>query len=146
MLIYDRPASGLEAKFSLPFCAAAAIVDGRVGIDTFEPGRLRRARDSALMSRVRMRVDPSLDGIGQPLTQARITVRLRDGRVLMRAADGARGYPERPASDAELDRQVPAVRRTDAVVRRRPRRARATSRHRTAPNLASLLQALVPGS
>ena len=30
LLIYDRPATGLEAKFSMPFCAAAAIVHGRL--------------------------------------------------------------------------------------------------------------------
>ena len=38
--VYDRPASGLEAKFSMPFCAAAALIDGRVGIDTFDADRL----------------------------------------------------------------------------------------------------------
>ena len=57
------------------------------------------------MPRVVMRADPSLDGIAQPLTQARIRVRLRDGRTMMRSADGARGYPDRPATDAELDRK-----------------------------------------
>ena len=36
ILIYDRPATGLEGKFSLPFCAAAAVAFGRVGIDTFD--------------------------------------------------------------------------------------------------------------
>ena len=36
ILIYDRPATGLEGKFSMPFCAAAAVVFGRVGIDTFD--------------------------------------------------------------------------------------------------------------
>ena len=44
ILIYDRPASGLEGKFSLPFCAAAAVVYGRVGIDTFEARAARRIR------------------------------------------------------------------------------------------------------
>ena len=40
ILIYDRPASGLEAKFSMPFCAAAAIVVGSVGIETFDAAAL----------------------------------------------------------------------------------------------------------
>ena len=31
-----------------------------------------------------------------------MSVRLRDGRVLTASANGARGYPERPASDDEL--------------------------------------------
>ena len=30
LLIHERPATGLEAKFSMPFCAAAALVFGQV--------------------------------------------------------------------------------------------------------------------
>jgi 2-methylcitrate dehydratase PrpD len=102
LLIHERPATELEAKFSMPFCAAAAVAYGRVGIDTFEAERLRDPQVAALMSRVAMRVDLSLGGIAPPLTQARVTIRLRDGRSVGQAANGARGYPERPASDAEL--------------------------------------------
>ena len=54
------------------------------------------------MPRVVMRVDPALDGAAAPLTQARVRVTLRDGRALSLAANGARGYPQQPASDDEL--------------------------------------------
>ena len=111
VLIYERPANGLEAKFSMPFCAAAAVAYGRVGIDTFDAERVRDPEIRALMPRVAMRVDPALDQAGPPLTQARITVRLRDGRSVHQAANGARGYPERPASDAELDAKFMACAR-----------------------------------
>jgi 2-methylcitrate dehydratase PrpD len=102
VLIYDRPSSALEAKFSMPFCAAAAMLDGRVGIDTFDDDRLRDARVLALMARVTMRVDETLGKDAPPLTQSRVRVRLRDGRTLTAAANGARGYPAHPATDAEL--------------------------------------------
>jgi 2-methylcitrate dehydratase PrpD len=102
ILIYDRPATGLEGKFSMPFCAAAAIVYGRVGIDTFEPGPLADPDVRTLMSRVTMRVDTTFDGAAPALTQSRVTVRLHDGRVLVHAASGARGYPDQPAGDDEL--------------------------------------------
>jgi 2-methylcitrate dehydratase PrpD len=102
VLIYDRPSSGLEGKFSMPFCAAAAIADGAVGIDTFERARIVDADLAAIMSRVTMRVDPTLDPSAEPLTQARVTITLTDGRVLRQDANGARGYPQRPASDEEL--------------------------------------------
>jgi 2-methylcitrate dehydratase PrpD len=102
ILIYDQPTTGLEGKFSMPFCAAAAIANGRVGIDTFEEGPLGDPDVRALMSRVTMRVDKTFDGAAPALTQSRVTVRLRDGRVLVHAANGARGYPDRPASDDEL--------------------------------------------
>jgi 2-methylcitrate dehydratase PrpD len=103
ILIYDRPSSGLEGKFSLPFCAAAAVVHGRVGIETFGAAQLGDPAIVALQARVTMRVDATLDASRPSLTQARVTVRLRDGRVLTAAANGARGYPERPASDEELE-------------------------------------------
>jgi 2-methylcitrate dehydratase PrpD len=102
ILLYDRPSSGLEGKFSMPFCAAAAIVNGRVGIDTFELSQLRDPAILAMQARVTMRVDSTLDNSAPSLTQANVTVRLRDGRVLTASANGARGYPEKPASDDEL--------------------------------------------
>ena len=102
ILIHDRPSTGLEGKFSMPFCVAAALVHGRVGIDTFEPGPLNDPDVRSVMPRVTMRVDPSFDGAAPPLTQARVTIRLRDGRTLTQVANGARGYPEQPASDDEL--------------------------------------------
>ncbi len=117
ILIYDRPTSGLEGKFSMPFCAAAAVVFGGVGLDTFDDSTLSDARVTTLIPHVAMRVDPSLDGVGPALTQARVRVHLRDGRVLAQRADGARGYPAQPASDDELNakflecarRALPAV-------------------------------------
>jgi len=108
ILIYERPANALEAKFSMPFCAAAAVVFGQVGIDTFDADRIRDARVLALMQKVSMRVDPEV-GKGAPaLTEARVHVHLKNGRTLSQDAHGARGYPERPASDAELDAKVMA--------------------------------------
>jgi 2-methylcitrate dehydratase PrpD len=102
ILLYDRPSSGLEGKFSMPFCAAAALVRGRVGIDTFDVATLGDPAILAVQARVTMRVDPTLDAAAPSLTQARVTVRLNDGRVLTASANGARGYPERPASDDEF--------------------------------------------
>jgi 2-methylcitrate dehydratase PrpD len=103
ILIYARPTTALEAKFSLPFCVAAAVAFGSVGIDTFADARIRDPRVAALMSRVTMRVDEEI-GKGKPsLTEARVRVTLTDGRVLVREAHGARGYPEKPASTAELE-------------------------------------------
>ena len=108
ILIHDRPSSALEAKFSMPFCAAAAIVFGRVGIDTFDDDRIRDSRASALMSRVTMRVDQEI-GRGKPsLTEARVRVILTDGRALVREAHGARGYPAHPASAGELEQKFVA--------------------------------------
>ena len=103
ILIYDRPVSGLEGKFSMPFCAAAAALHGQVGLQTFDARTVSDPALANVMSRVTLRVDPALDGMGAPLSQARVAIRLRDGRVLTQHSNGARGYPAQPASDDELD-------------------------------------------
>lgn len=101
LLTYERPSTGLEAKFSMPFCAAAAMVYGQVGIDTFQKDRIEDPRLQSMLARVTMRPNPAFDS-SAPMSQARVTVRLRDGRVLTQSADGARGYPTKPASEGEL--------------------------------------------
>jgi 2-methylcitrate dehydratase PrpD len=103
VLIYDRPATELEAKFSMPFCAAAAVVDGQVGLETFEATHLTDPIITSLMDRVTMTIDKDFDNGAPALTQARVSIRLRDGRTFSGRANGARGYPANPASDAELD-------------------------------------------
>jgi 2-methylcitrate dehydratase PrpD len=113
VLIHDRPSTGLEAKFSLPFCAAAAAAFGRVGIDTFEPSRLCDASIVRLMPRVTMKVDPAIQGSAAALTQARVTIGLRGGRTLQQRVSGAKGYPEHPATDEELgEKFLTCARRT----------------------------------
>jgi 2-methylcitrate dehydratase PrpD len=94
LLIHPNPSTNLEAKFSMPFCAAAAIVYPRIGIDTFSPESIRNTDVQALMSRVTLRANAAFD-TAAPLSQARVTVRLRDGREWSQHADGARGYPGR---------------------------------------------------
>ena len=100
LLIYDRPETELEAKFSMPFCAAAAIVFGHPTIETFAVERIADPRVQAIIPRVSLRANEAFD-TAAPLSQARVTVRLRDGRTLTEQADGARGYPGR-LTDAEL--------------------------------------------
>jgi 2-methylcitrate dehydratase PrpD len=100
LLIHPNPATGLEAKFSMPFCAAAAVVFPRIGIDTFTPEAIGHADVQALMPHVALRANTAFD-TAAPLSQARVTVRLRDGREWSQHADGARGYPGR-LTDEEL--------------------------------------------
>jgi 2-methylcitrate dehydratase PrpD len=100
LLIHPNPTTGLEAKFSMPFCAAAAVVYPHVGIDTFDVDRIRNADVQSLMPRVTLRANEAFDQAA-PLSKSRVTMHLRDGRVLSQSADGARGYPGR-LTDEEL--------------------------------------------
>jgi 2-methylcitrate dehydratase PrpD len=102
VLRHDRPTNGLERKFSMQFCAAAALATGRVDLGSFDDGPVGDAATRELMGRVRMVVDPTLpDGLSEQ-AWTRVTVRLRDGRTLDSAPRGASGHPEQPLTDAQL--------------------------------------------
>lgn len=103
VLIYSQPMNGLEGKFSLHYCAAAALAFGYVGIDTFEPATMSSPEVQRILPLVKMRADNRLGVEAPPLTEARVSLRLSGGRTFERFARGARGYPDRPASSEERD-------------------------------------------
>ncbi len=70
------PRSGLDGKFSIEYCAAAALLDGHVGIETFSDER-RFAQDmEELLGKVRVEPGPQ-HGNG-----ASATAQLIDGRTV----------------------------------------------------------------
>jgi 2-methylcitrate dehydratase PrpD len=93
----------------MPFCAAAAVVFGAPGVETFDVSHIRDARVQRLMPRVTLRANPAFDA-APPLSQARVSVQLRDGRTVSEHADGARGYPGR-LTDEELNTKFRACAR-----------------------------------
>jgi 2-methylcitrate dehydratase PrpD len=89
-----RPRSAYDAQFSLPFALAAALLDGRVDLDTFAPARLADERLLALAGRVDHVADPASSfPRGFP---GRVRMRLRDGRVVEAHEPDGRGGPTRP--------------------------------------------------
>jgi 2-methylcitrate dehydratase PrpD len=92
------PRTGLEGKFSVYYAAAIGIVAGRAGEAQFSDAQVRDPVVTALRDRVETSVDPS---VGQD--QARVKIRLKDGRVLERFVEHAVGSVENPMSDAALD-------------------------------------------
>jgi 2-methylcitrate dehydratase PrpD len=95
-----RPRTAYDAKFSLPFVVASALVDRRVGVSSFSEERLRDPVLLALADRVRYSVDPASTF---PATfPGRVRVRLRDGRLAEASQDHARGGPEEPLVPSEI--------------------------------------------
>ena len=97
------PKNGLEAKFSGEFSAAAALIDGRVGIATFGDGKVRDPEVRALMGRVTMVVDPEIPGELERHMWTRVTIRLADGRTLSIGPRQVPGHPGHPLTPAALE-------------------------------------------
>lgn len=95
------PDTAYEARFSLAWCVAAAVVDGGVDARTFDPLRIRRPDVLALASRIRCEVADHAHG---PATEqpGHLRVRLSDGEQLVVMAPGGLGGPDHPVDDDEL--------------------------------------------
>ena len=102
ILIHSSPRTGLEAKFSGEYAAAAALHHGRVGIATFTDESVMDPSVRRLMERVRVVVDPEMPTDSERQMWSRLTVRLADGG---RAEIGPRpvpGHPTHPMTLAAL--------------------------------------------
>lgn len=97
-----EPRTAFEAKFSLPYVVAHALLHGAVRLNAFEPGRLEDADIRSLMARTRLVADPQLSAGFPAQRAARIVVTLHDGRLIEQFAPCRKGDPEAPLSDADL--------------------------------------------
>jgi 2-methylcitrate dehydratase PrpD len=89
----DRPdpQSGLDAKFSVQYCLARALLDGRIVLEHFEGEAFRDPEARALMRRIHAMPFPqTAEGEGPPLG-AEIRVTLDDGSTLAKRVDRAQG-------------------------------------------------------
>lgn len=96
----QAPATAIDAKFSLPFCIAAALADGAVGIPTFFDEARARWEVAGLARLVSFEIDPAMTM--KDAASGTLTIRIRDGRVLTHAVTQARGSPANALSDADL--------------------------------------------
>jgi 2-methylcitrate dehydratase PrpD len=89
------PQSGLDGKFSVEYCAAVALLDGKVVIDSFtDQRRFSPDMEEALG---KIRVEPFEPEPGA----VKVTARLKDGRTVSEECRRFRGSAANPMSREE---------------------------------------------
>lgn len=96
-----EPRTESTAKFSLPYCLAAAVTHRRVSPGEFTQDRIRDPGLLSLARRVTVRVDPELDRLVPAKRGARVTVTAR-GRGYEAYVENPLGEPESPLSWGEV--------------------------------------------
>lgn len=93
-----RPATAIDAKFSLPFATAAALVHGDITLDSFTPAALQDPRVLAVadLAAFRRFAGPKLHASGD------LELLLTDGRRLTASIDEPLGHPSDPLGETEL--------------------------------------------
>lgn len=105
ILIHHRPTTPLAGKFSLEYCVAAALLDGRVTLGHFTEEAVRRPDLQSLLRRVEYRVPEDWQKGAGPWKQGhgRVEVRLKDGSVRRGVTTVPKGDAANPLGDEELE-------------------------------------------
>jgi 2-methylcitrate dehydratase PrpD len=118
MLRNTDPRTGLEAKFSMEFAMAAALVAGRVGLSELTDGFVSRPDVRETQAKVRCTTTDELMPGDQPFAPAdHVSVRLTSGEeIVHEPVSYAKGSWQKP-----LDREELAVKFLDCATRRMDR-------------------------
>jgi len=102
-LIDTMPNTTSQAQYSLPFAVAAQIVNGHIGVEQITGAALADPRVAHLVARTTSEVTPEHD-TRYPLERwADVTITLTDGRQLQSGSVHARGGPENPLTQAQIE-------------------------------------------
>jgi 2-methylcitrate dehydratase PrpD len=129
-----EPKTPLEAKFSVRYCAATALLRGDAGEGEFTETSLADPDIARVMARVTPEGDDSMT-----IPSAHMTVRLTDGRLVEERITAARGTPDNPGTRDDLEGKF---RRLAEAVLPGPRVAELTAAMRglaEAPDVAPIL-------
>ena len=98
-----RPKTAIDAKFSVPFTVAVALVHGGVGLAYFTSDNLENPRLHALADRVFHEVEAAWSF--EQSTRGALTFALADGRRLSREVREPLGHPLNPMGDDAMTRK-----------------------------------------
>jgi 2-methylcitrate dehydratase PrpD len=118
------PENPYQAKFSLPWCVALALVRGHVALGDFAPELLRDSVVRGVADRVVVEEVPAYTRAFPVRWPASVGVRMAKGQRLDAVVEFPRGTPEHPATDDELVQKFSGLcarwltaERRDALVR-----------------------------
>lgn len=104
-LIHDRPGTGLEGKFSLPYAVATALIDHYPDFAAFTDDAVNREPAQRLLRQVEVSYTPGEEG----LLTGEVDIEVEhDGPALRVRLAQPPGAPSRPPNDAELGEKFAA--------------------------------------
>lgn len=98
---FVAPSEGFRGKFSLDYCVAAAVLDGRVDLDSFTDAYAQSPRMRDALARVKVVQHPEWGGNWFARRQNPVTIHLRDGGSVRKEVEHPRGSPGNPMTRDE---------------------------------------------
>ena len=101
-LIHHQPKNELQAKFSMQFCMAILLLEGRAGLPEFTDAVVNRKDVQAYLKRINFHVHPEAEAAGYDKMTTIIDIHLKDGRTISGRADFGKGSPANPMTYEEV--------------------------------------------
>jgi 2-methylcitrate dehydratase PrpD len=101
-LIHHRPENELQAKFSMEFCMAILLLDGKAGLAEFTDAAVERPDAKAMIGKINFHVHPQAEAAGYDKMTTIIDIHLKDARTICGRADFGKGSPANPMSYDEV--------------------------------------------
>jgi 2-methylcitrate dehydratase PrpD len=98
-----QPRTPFEAKFSLAYVVAHALIYGSVRIEAFSAERLADPAIRKLMQRIKLTADPVFTAGFPGMRAARVSIDTNDGKHYEHFSPYRKGDPEAPLTDDELN-------------------------------------------
>ncbi len=95
--------TAFKSKFSLPYCGAAALVFGRLGLEEFNDENLNNYLVREIMQVSRVEADSWAEEGYPHKWRTRLECKLKDGTLVVKETESPRGDPENPPNFDELD-------------------------------------------
>jgi len=92
-----KPNTGLEAKFSIPYCVSNAILRGTTGMQAFTDEKVSDPAIRELMNRITVSVDESMEAL-----EAKVTVHTDNGKVYSGSSDILQQIPDLDTKKAKI--------------------------------------------
>jgi 2-methylcitrate dehydratase PrpD len=101
-LIHHRPRNELQAKFSMEFCMAILLLEGRAGLSEFTDEVVLRPDVQEMIAKVDFGVDQDAEAAGYHKMTTIIEITLLGGRTVSGRADFGKGSPAMPMTYDEV--------------------------------------------
>ncbi len=100
-----NPKTRETADHSLPYCTAVALMDGDVTEKQFESHYFSNEKLLALIAKIKLHRDAELNARYPKGIPNRLTVKLSDGRELVKEVEFPRGHAGNPMTDDEVEKK-----------------------------------------
>jgi 2-methylcitrate dehydratase len=103
-----RPSTRETADHSMPYCVAVALIEGDVGLASFDDAHLQNAPLIELTNKVKLHRDASANARYPKGIPNQLTVTLKNGQQFVKEVEFPRGHAGNKMTDAEVEKKFRA--------------------------------------